>query len=80
MIDVSQVLAFLYHVGVIAGSLVLAYMVMHFGWELVMYATEKGDDSARIHAKGSVITATWWLLGVMLLWWLFDYVFHLLGV
>ncbi len=69
-----------FHVATVIGAFALAFVIMYSGWALVMYATGKGDDTHRAHAKTAFISGSLWILAIMILWWLLDIVAHSLGV
>ena len=48
----------------------LALLVASFSWELILYATGKGDDAERAGAKKHVLRYTGYLTLFMLAWWL----------
>ena len=48
----------------------LALLVAAFCWQLIVYATGKGDDAERAGAKKLVLRYTGLLVLFMLAWWL----------
>jgi len=57
------------HITLLVGTFLFAVLTIYFGWNLIFYATSRGDDMHRAHTKAALMQVSLVAIFLMVLWW-----------